>query len=43
MAASLKDVKCVSAAVRRILMKFRMTMHISIPNLMRNQKFENPR
>jgi len=41
-AAILKNVKCdISAAVRPILMKFDMIMHLSSLNLMGNCKFQN--
>jgi len=41
-AAILNNVKCdISAAVRPILMKYGKMMHLSPPNLMGNQKFQN--
>ena len=42
-AAILKNVICdISAAIRPILIKFGMMMHLCSPNLMGNQKFKNP-
>jgi len=42
MAAILKKVKCDnSATIRPILMKFCMLLHLSLLNLIGNQKFQN--